>query len=135
MGNEKTKRQPTGTHLLIDLYGVDAHRLSQANALEALLRTGAQRAGATILNSHFHGFGAGQGITGVVLLAESHISIHTWPECGYAALDIFMCGAAQPQIALESICQTLRPRSSAVRTIARGNSESPIVMHSPNSAP
>ena len=135
MDNEQAKRQPAGTHLLIDLYGVAAHHLNQASTLEALLRASAQCAGATILNSHFHGFGAGQGITGVVLLAESHISIHTWPECGYAALDIFMCGAAQPQRALETIRQAFSPQSCAVRSIARGNVESPIAACSPHSAP
>jgi S-adenosylmethionine decarboxylase len=48
-----------------------------------------------VLFSHFHAFGEGQGVTGVVLLAESHITIHTWPECGFAAADIFMCGSAR----------------------------------------
>lgn len=77
-------------------------------------------AGARILHSHFHTFGPGMGVTGVLLLAESHISIHTWPEVGFAAADIFMCGAARPALALDLIEASLRPASRAVRTVERG---------------
>jgi len=72
------------------------------------------------LHSHFHSFDAGKGVTGVVLLAESHISIHTWPEFGFAAADIFMCGTAQVHFALDVIKQALSPTSCDVQTIARG---------------
>jgi len=60
------------------------------------------------------------GITGVLLLAESHISIHTWPEVGFAAADIFMCGAARPQLALEVIDQALAPSAREVKIVERG---------------
>jgi S-adenosylmethionine decarboxylase len=112
--------QPSGTHLLADFYGVAQEHLSQCERIDALLREGAAAAGATVLHSHFHAFGEGQGVTGVVLLAESHISIHTWPEFGFAAADIFMCGAAQPELALDVIERALQPRSRIVQTIARG---------------
>ncbi|MES2299655.1 MAG: adenosylmethionine decarboxylase [Pseudomonadota bacterium] len=112
--------QPAGTHLLADLYGVDPALLGQCERIDALLRAGAQAAGAHVLHSHFHAFGEGQGVTGVVLLAESHISIHTWPEYGFAAADIFMCGNAQPQLALDVIENALQPQSRIVQTIARG---------------
>ena len=112
--------RPAGTHLLADFYGVDAGTLSDAAHMDALLRAGAAAAGARILHSHFHHFGEGMGVTGVVLLAESHISIHTWPECGFAAADIFMCGQAQPQLALQVIENALAPQSRVVQTIARG---------------
>ena len=112
--------RPTGAHLLADLYGVDPRKLIDAATIEALLRTSALAAGAQVLHSHFHTFGAGQGVTGVVLLAESHISIHTWPEFGFAAADIFMCGSAQPQLALEVIALAFGPTSRIVQTIARG---------------
>jgi S-adenosylmethionine decarboxylase len=59
-------------------------------------------------------------VTGVLLLAESHISIHTWPEAGFAAVDIFMCGAARPQLVLERIEAALRPLTKQVRTVERG---------------
>lgn len=115
-----TVHRPAGIHLLADLAGVDACLLVDPDAIDALLRTAAVAAGARILHSHFHTFGAGMGVTGVLLLAESHISIHTWPEHGFAAADIFMCGDARPQLALDVIDAALRPASRQVQTIARG---------------
>jgi S-adenosylmethionine decarboxylase len=112
--------RPTGIHLLADFDGVHADKLVSCDAIDALLRGAAAAAGATILHSHFHSFGPAQGVTGVLLLAESHISIHTWPEFGFAAADIFMCGDAAPQLALDVIEQALRPASRIVQTIARG---------------
>ena len=75
------------------------------------------------MHSHFHPFGPGLGVTGVVLLAESHISIHTWPEQGYAAIDIFMCGAAEPQRALDVLREALAPAGCAMRALHRGVDE------------
>lgn len=112
--------QPAGAHLLADLYGITPDKLTDADIIETLLRNSAQAAGAVILHSHFHTFGPGQGVTGVVLLAESHISIHTWPEFGFAAADIFMCGNSAPQRALEVIQTALQASSSSVQTIERG---------------
>jgi S-adenosylmethionine decarboxylase len=114
------QHQPAGAHLLADLHGIAQEKLTDAATLEDLLCHSALAAGAKILFSHFHSFGNGQGITGVVLLAESHITIHTWPEFGFAAADIFMCGQAQPQRALEVIKQALQPGSCEVQTIQRG---------------
>jgi S-adenosylmethionine decarboxylase len=110
---------PAGSHLLADLSGIEAARLTSCEGLEGLLREAARAAGAHVLHSHFHSFGAGQGVTGVVLLAESHISIHTWPEFGFAAADVFMCGAARPQLALAIIDAALQPRARQLRTIER----------------
>lgn len=110
---------PAGSHLLADLSGIDAGRLTDCDELEALLRSAAAAAGARVLHSHFHGFGQGLGVTGVVLLAESHISIHTWPEDGFAAVDIFMCGASRPQTALDVIQAALGPRHCQLNTIRR----------------
>ncbi len=118
--------RPAGTHLLADFYGVDAALLIAPQAIDALLRSGAEAAGAHILHSHFHSFGDAMGVTGVVLLAESHISIHTWPEFGFAAADIFMCGDAQPKLALDLISAALKPTSSIVQTIARGGAALPL---------
>ncbi len=112
--------RPAGIHLLADFYGVEASKLLAPDEIDALLRAGALAAGARILHSHFHSFGEAMGVTGVLLLAESHISIHTWPECGFAAADIFMCGSAQPQLALDVIEHALQPASRIVQTIARG---------------
>ena len=115
--------RPAGTHLLADFYGVAADKLTDYDRIDALLRRGAEAAGARVLHSHFHSFGEQMGVTGVVLLAESHISIHTWPECGFAAADIFMCGDAQPQLALQVIESALQPKSRIVQTIERGAAE------------
>ena len=116
----RTVHRPAGIHLLADLAGIEAGLLTDPGAIDALLRQAALRAGARILHSHFHTFGPGMGVTGVLLLAESHISIHTWPEHGFAAADIFMCGAAQPLLALELIERALSPASRTVRTMERG---------------
>lgn len=111
--------QPIGIHLLADMSGIAPSLLTDCATIEQLLRDAAAAAGAQVLHSHFHGFGPGLGVTGVVLLAESHISIHTWPENGFAAADIFMCGTAQPQLALEVIEEALQPEYSEVRTVDR----------------
>ncbi|MDT4831082.1 S-adenosylmethionine decarboxylase proenzyme [compost metagenome] len=73
-----------------------------------------------MLSAHFHHFGAGAGVTGVVMLSESHISIHSWPEHRFAALDIFMCGTARPELALAHLQAQLAPESVHVTTVARG---------------
>ncbi|MES2152470.1 MAG: adenosylmethionine decarboxylase [Pseudomonadota bacterium] len=114
--------RPAGNHLLADFYGVEAARLLDPAQIDAMLRAAALAAGARILHSHFHSFGKGLGVTGVLLLAESHISIHTWPEFGFAAADIFMCGEAQPQLALDVIEMALQAGAREVKTILRGAS-------------
>lgn len=114
-----TPHLPLGTHLLADLSGIAPERLRDGAALEQLLRGAAIAAGAQVLHSHFHSFGTGMGVTGVVLLAESHISIHTWPECGFAAVDIFMCGAARPQLALGAIKDALQAPHCQLQSVLR----------------
>lgn len=112
--------QPQGTHLLADLSGVAGDRLNDPAAIDQLLRRAALAAGATVLSGSFHHFGNNHGVTGVVLLAESHISIHTWPESGFAALDIFMCGQARPALALNVITAGLQAADCVQQTISRG---------------
>ncbi|WMD21113.1 adenosylmethionine decarboxylase [Achromobacter seleniivolatilans] len=109
-----------GRHVLADFRGMPAASLTNAPKLEALLIAAAQAAGAQVLSAHFHHFGEGAGVTGVVMLSESHISIHSWPEHQFAALDIFMCGAAQPELALAYLQAALAPESVHVTTVARG---------------
>ena len=109
-----------GRHVLADFRGVAPGLLTDAQALERQMTAAAHAAGAQVLSAHFHHFGAGAGVTGVILLSESHISIHSWPEHRYAALDIFMCGAARPERALERLRAALAPDTLRVTTVDRG---------------
>jgi S-adenosylmethionine decarboxylase len=93
-----------GTHLLVDV--IDAKNLREPAVIEKSLKRAALDAGATVLHGHFHSFGPGQGVSGVLVLAESHISIHTWPDRGFAAIDIFMCGKCDPMDSLPEIKKT-----------------------------
>lgn len=92
-----------GVHLIVELW--HGRRLDDLAHVRDALRRAAIATGATVLRSEFHDFGSGYGVTGVVLLAESHISIHTWPEHDYAALDLFMCGIADPYKALPVLAE------------------------------
>lgn len=111
---------PRGRHLLLDLDGVGASLLADPEEIERLLRAAAEAAGATPIGASFHHFGAAAGVTGVVLLMESHLSIHTWPEHGFAALDIFMCGAARPELAADYIEARLGATGRRLRVLERG---------------
>lgn len=115
-----TTAPAVGSHILADFHGVDGVVLRDGAALEQLLCRAARDAGARVLSCHFHSFGEGGGITGVVLLAESHISIHTWPEHGFAAMDIFMCGATDARRALTVLTNALAPSRTHVELAARG---------------
>ncbi|NVN12115.1 MULTISPECIES: adenosylmethionine decarboxylase [Nguyenibacter] len=95
---EKDGMKFAGTHLLVDLW--EARNLDDPAQIDRILCEAAVTAGATILHSHFHHFSPNGGVSGVVVLAESHISIHTWPERNFAAVDIFMCGACDPNLAI-----------------------------------
>jgi S-adenosylmethionine decarboxylase len=107
-----------GTHLIIDLYG--AERLDELTHVEAALRAAVDAAKATLLHIHLHHFTPNGGISGVAVLAESHISIHTWPECGYAALDVFMCGETSPHATIEILRTAFSPDRIAVEEHMRG---------------
>ena len=96
-----------GTHLLIELWG--AKNLGDMPLTDQMLRDATIASGATLLHIHLHHFGQNAGLSGVAVLAESHISIHTWPERGYAALDIFMCGSCDPYKAIPVIRRAFEP--------------------------
>ncbi|HXF87163.1 MAG TPA: adenosylmethionine decarboxylase [Xanthobacteraceae bacterium] len=106
-----------GAHLIIDLYG--AQRLDDIDHIEATLRRCVSAAKATLLHIHLHHF-TPSGVSGVAVLAESHISIHTWPEAGYAALDVFMCGKANPDACVPVLREAFKPKRVAVGEHLRG---------------
>lgn len=110
---------PLGLHLIADFFG--ASQLLDAQPVDAILRDAAQAASATILSVKLHDFGNRFGFTGVALLAESHISIHTWPENDYAAIDIFMCGDVEPERSLDVLRQYFRPQREQLQLLKRGN--------------
>ena len=107
-----------GTHVLLDLWG--AHHLDDVPYLEHAMRRAVDVAGATLLHIHLHRFGDGGGVTGVAVLAESHISVHTWPEWGFAAFDVFMCGGCRPDLAAEALRSALEPERSEMTVERRG---------------
>jgi len=109
-----------GKHVLADLHGIAADLLTQPQLIEQILLRAAQTAGATPIFSKFHQFGEGQGVTGVLLLRESHISIHTWPEHGFAAVDAFMCGDSRPELAIGIVQQAFKPQQSRIEEVLRG---------------
>jgi S-adenosylmethionine decarboxylase len=107
-----------GAHLIVDLY--DAARLDDLDHIEDTLRRCVAAAGATLLHLHLHHFEPNGGISGVAVLAESHISIHSWPEASYAAIDIFMCGNANPDACVPVLRDAFKARRVAVSELLRG---------------
>ncbi len=107
-----------GTELIIDLFG--ARKLDDVKHIERTLKRCVEVAGATLLHIHLHKLSPHGGITGVAVLAEAHISIHTWPGADHAALDLFMVGDAKPYQAIEVLRQAFRPTEMTVREHQRG---------------
>ncbi len=107
-----------GRHVILDFWGCD--HLDNADFIDRALRKAAADAGATILHGHFHCFSPYGGVTGVLVLAESHISIHTWPERSFAAIDIFMCGGCDAQDAAPALKRAFQPSRISVVTERRG---------------
>jgi S-adenosylmethionine decarboxylase len=112
-----------GAHCIADLWG--ASHLTDAKVLTTVLETASSAAGATLLKIFLHEFRSSGGITGVALLAESHMSIHTWPEKGYAAIEIFMCGRADTRRALDVLNVQLKPTHTLARHFVGGRSIRP----------
>ncbi len=108
-----------GTHLIAEFFGCDAD--DDTGFIRRALREAVVASGATMLDEKYHKFSP-QGITGYILLKESHISIHTWPEYGYAAVDVFTCGETmKPEAAIESLKNALRPDKVTMKKIMRGD--------------
>jgi S-adenosylmethionine decarboxylase len=115
---EKDGQKFAGMHLLVDLWG--ARNLCDPEHIDRALRDAAEAANATILHGHFHHFSPNGGVSGVLVLAESHISIHTWPERDFAAIDIFMCGACDPYESLPMLKAAFAPEKMDLSEERRG---------------
>ncbi len=107
-----------GTHLILDLW--EARHLDDLERMEQAMREAVDVSGATLLHIHLHHFTPSGGISGVAVLAESHISVHTWPERDFAAFDIFMCGDARPEMAIPVLKQAFNPGRMEIRDLMRG---------------
>ena len=109
-----------GKHLLLELKDCNQEVLNDLTYLENVLVSAAQEAGATVLGKYFHQF-APQGVSGAVIIAESHLSLHTWPEHGYAAVDIFTCGdTVRTQRAADLLIEKLESKDPSTMEIKRG---------------
>jgi len=109
-----------GKHLLLELKDCDKEVLNDLSFLRGILLAAAGEAGATVLGESFHQFNP-QGVSGVVIIAESHLFIHTWPEYGYAAVDIFTCGdSVQPERAVEILIRKLGAKNHSILEMSRG---------------
>lgn len=108
-----------GRHLLVEYRGCLAERLDDPGYVEALMRRAAEAAGAAVVQSAFHRFSP-QGVSGVVVIQESHLSIHTWPEYGYAAVDFYTCGDCLPEAGHEVLFGGLGATSYEEMLVHRG---------------
>ncbi|MDP6037311.1 MAG: polyamine aminopropyltransferase [Candidatus Latescibacteria bacterium] len=109
-----------GQHLLAELHGCPANLLNDVAALENLLIEAAHKAGATVINTTFHHFSP-FGVSGVVVIQESHLAIHTWPEQGFAAIDLFTCGdQTRPGLACTHLKHALQSTHGEIRQLKRG---------------
>lgn len=107
-----------GEHILIDFWG--GTPLSDRDYINQVLLEAAEASGATVLHVHTHAFNGEGGVSGVAVLAESHISVHTWPELDYAAFDIFMCGNCEPEEAVKILEHRFRPIKTCIESKKRG---------------
>jgi S-adenosylmethionine decarboxylase len=120
-------QQTSGLHLIGDLHGCQGGGacMQDAPALEALCRTEVAAAGLTPVGSLFHAFAQGGGVTGVVVLAESHLCVHTWPEAAYVTLDVYVCNysadnRAKAQALFAALVAAFAPQQPQVHSVERG---------------
>jgi len=117
--SDEQKLSHQSKHLLLELYRCDCERLNDEPFLRCILNRAAKLANATVLNLISNKFEP-QGVTAIALLAESHISIHTWPESNYSAVDIFTCGQnMMPELASQHLIESLIAKEHSLRVIER----------------
>lgn len=119
-------RKAPGLHLIGDLYGCrgDARLMTDAVYLEAFCKQAVADAGLTTVGSLFHSFGDGDGVTGAVVLAESHLALHTWPEDDYVTLDVYVCSyncdnSAKAEALFEALMQAFQPADPHLHRVVR----------------
>ena len=109
-----------GTHLLVELRDCNRKFLDDVKKTREFMVAAAKEANATVIGAHFHQFSP-HGISGVVVIAESHLSIHTWPEYGYAAVDVFTCGETlQPSVAADYLVRKFQSKNPSLIEVKRG---------------
>ena len=109
-----------GKHLLLELNGCDHKLLNDISFIKETMLAAAKESGATVLGESFHQFSP-QGVSGVIIIAESHLTVHTWPEHGYAGADIFTCGTrVKPEKAAKVIIAKLKPSTHSIVLMERG---------------
>jgi len=109
-----------GNHILVEFMNCDPHIMNDVAAIERDMVAAAQRAGATVINSTFHHFSP-YGVSGVVVIQESHLAIHTWPEYGYAAVDLFTCGEMDAWVSFDFLKDAFKSKSYSAIEIKRGS--------------
>ncbi|NQU42550.1 adenosylmethionine decarboxylase [bacterium] len=107
-----------GIHLIIELW--QAQHMTDPSSIRAIMIEAIEACGATLLSIDLHVFSPNGGVSGVAVLQESHISIHTWPEYEYAAMDVFVCGTVDPYLALPVLRERFQPGSMQVVEVKRG---------------
>lgn len=118
-----------GRHILAEIYGCDSEILNNKDHIEKIMVESALKAGAEIREVIFHKFNP-IGVSGVVIISESHLTIHTWPELGYAAVDVFTCGnIVNPWDACNYITEALKAKNMTATEFKRGIFESPVTMN------
>jgi S-adenosylmethionine decarboxylase len=118
-----TEASGLGTHLIVDLH--HASRLDDLEHVEGVLRKCVQSVAATLLQLHVHRFPTNAGVSAVAVLAESHMSLHTWPEKAFAAFDAFTCGMSDPALCLPVLSNGFKPGFVNYSRIARGQFNGP----------
>ncbi|MEM6319239.1 MAG: adenosylmethionine decarboxylase [Bacteroidota bacterium] len=111
-----------GKHYLLELYDCPPDLLSEFEPIGAIMNQAALEMRATIVNSNFHHFNP-YGVSGVIVIKESHLTIHTWPEYGYAAVDVFTCGAIDIDKGIDYLKQHLKAGSSELKQLGRGRED------------
>ena len=115
--------RPLAQHTLVEFHGCDPERLKRPREVRALLRRAVLKGRGTIVKSVFHAFSP-YGVSGVIVITESHVTVHTWPEHGYAAMDIFSCS---PRLDHEAIVEYFKVEVGAGRVLTRAFARGPRV--------